>query len=117
MTFSSVDLRMACLRFGDESPTSVERLRKSRNRWADRLQAIKAQVSVRGANALWVVGVWSPGELRRALKKTPNLLRYVQNCGSTTEQELIRWSAASSIEEPCPRCRGKGVIQRPKGLR
>jgi len=112
-----MDLLMARLRFGDETAAGVKRLHAARARWERRKEAITLQVSVRAANALWVVGVWSRDELRRALHRTPNLLRYVRNCGSTTEQELVQWSSAECVEEPCPHCHGKGVILRPSRAR
>jgi len=108
-----IDLRMARLRFDDETSVGLEHLALGRDRWGKRLKAIRAQMSARAANTLWVIGVWSPGELRRALKRTPNLLGYVNGCGSTTVQELVRWSAAECLEEPCPCCHGSGIIFRP----
>jgi len=104
---------MARLRFDDESAAGVERLRVARERVEKWTRTLEAQLSVRASNALWVVGVWSPAELRYALQKTPNLLRYVRNCGSTTEQELVTWARAGYTKQTCPRCRGAGVLSRP----
>lgn len=106
-----LDRRIAKLRFGDDGDKSLGKLETGRDRWADRRAALAAHVSTRALNALWQAGVWSPGELRRALTRTSNLLRHLPNCGTSTEQELMRWSGAEHVREVCPKCKGRGILR------
>jgi hypothetical protein len=112
MYHSPLDVRVARFRFDDETEVGLGKLEEARARWNDAYQARTFhRMSVRAGNALHTLGIVSKVELRQALKKTPSLLSYINQCGPITRCELLRWADMKVDRIKCPHCRGTGIVQ------